>query len=82
MRACYFCNFSVTVKVASDMRLRAWIGLALMLCGLAGFAAAATADRPVVVIPIEGTVDQGMAHLVQRSVDEANDGIATGVDCG
>lgn len=29
-------------------------------------------ERPIVVIPIEGTVDDGMAHLVERSVNEAN----------
>jgi membrane-bound serine protease (ClpP class) len=35
-------------------------------------AAAQPAGRPVVVIPIGGTVDAGMAHLVERSVEEAN----------
>jgi membrane-bound serine protease (ClpP class) len=44
----------------------------LLLCGLAGIAGASSIDRPVVVIPITGTVDDGMAHLVERSVDEAN----------
>jgi membrane-bound serine protease (ClpP class) len=44
-----------------------------MLCGVAGTAAGAiAAARPVVVIPIEGTVDDGMAHMVERSVNEAN----------
>jgi membrane-bound serine protease (ClpP class) len=28
--------------------------------------------RPIVVVPITGTVDDGMAHLVERSVAEAN----------
>ncbi|MBV8372026.1 MAG: ATP-dependent Clp protease proteolytic subunit, partial [Candidatus Eremiobacteraeota bacterium] len=45
--------------------------LAMGLCGLAVPAFSAT-TAPVVVIPIEGTVDDGMAHLVERSVDAAN----------
>lgn len=53
-------------------RLRGWIWLVSLLCGLAGIAAGAPLSRPVVVIPITGTVDDGMAHLVQRSVDQAN----------
>lgn len=53
-------------------RLRGWMWLASLLCGLAGIATGAPLSRPVVVIPITGTVDEGMAHLVQRSVDEAN----------
>lgn len=31
-----------------------------------------TLGRPIVVVPIDGTVDDGMAHLVERSVAEAN----------
>jgi len=31
-----------------------------------------TLGRPIVVLPIDGTVDDGMAHLVERSVAEAN----------
>ena len=56
-------------------RLRAWASLVLLLGGVAGLASAATLGigRPVVVVPIHGTVDQGMAHLVQRSVQQAND---------
>jgi membrane-bound serine protease (ClpP class) len=52
-----------------------------MLCGFGGLAAAAFAQggRPVVVVPIHGTVDQGMAHLVQRSVQKANDENAAAV---
>ena len=54
-------------------RLRAALWLACMLCGVVGTAAGAiTMGRPIVVIPIEGTVDDGMAHLVERSVNEAN----------
>jgi membrane-bound serine protease (ClpP class) len=44
----------------------------LLLCGVGGLVAGAQLERPVVVIPITGTVDDGMAHMVQRSVDEAN----------
>lgn len=53
-------------------RLVALFSYGLLFCGLGGLAAGAQVDRPVVVIPITGTVDDGMAHLVQRSVDEAN----------
>src|ERR1700677_688568 len=55
------------------LRLRAWVSCSLLLCGLVGgIAGASSIDRPVVVVPITGTVDDGMAHLVERSVDEAN----------
>jgi membrane-bound serine protease (ClpP class) len=54
------------------LRLRAWVSCSLLLYGLVGIAGASSFDRPVVVIPITGTVDDGMAHLVERSVDEAN----------
>ena len=53
-------------------RLVALVSYGLLICGLGGLAAGAQVARPVVVIPITGTVDDGMAHLVQRSVDEAN----------
>jgi membrane-bound serine protease (ClpP class) len=53
-------------------RLRAWLSCALLLGGLAGVANGASTERPVIVVPITGTVDDGMAHLVERSVDEAN----------
>jgi membrane-bound serine protease (ClpP class) len=53
----------------------AFFGFA-MLFGFAGLALALAASPPepgeVVVVPIEGTVDEGMAHLVQRAVDQAN----------
>lgn len=57
------------------MRLRAWIASSFFLCGLGGIAggAAAEPNSPVVVVPIHGTVDEGMAHLVERAVAEAND---------
>lgn len=57
--------------------LRASISLLLIGLGLGGslFGAVATASSgpPIVVIPIEGTVDAGMAHLVERGIAEAND---------
>jgi membrane-bound serine protease (ClpP class) len=54
-------------------KLRAWLWLSCMLLGVAGTAAGAVLGaRPVVVVPITGTVDDGMAHLVERSVAEAN----------
>ena len=54
------------------LRLRAWLSCGLLLCGLGGVAAGMPAGDPIVVVPIEGTVDGGMAHLVERSVDDAN----------
>src|SRR5665213_1326841 len=58
------------------LQVRRWLSLGLLVCGMAGFAGASaatlTATGPVVVIPIEGTVDDGMAHLVERSVEQAN----------
>jgi membrane-bound serine protease (ClpP class) len=54
-------------------QLRAGLWSGLLLCGLAGVAGAALpGERPIVVIPIAGTVDDGMAHLVERSVADAN----------
>jgi membrane-bound serine protease (ClpP class) len=53
----------------------------LALCGLAMVwtlayvflrTSAYAASGEVIVIPIEGTVDEGMAHLVVRAVDDAN----------
>lgn len=62
------------------MGIRAWIALVLVGFGLLGFARAlAQQTPPVLVIPIHGVVDQGMAHLVQRSVDEANAGGASAI---
>jgi membrane-bound serine protease (ClpP class) len=57
----------------SGLRLRAWLSCGLLLCGATGIAGLPVEGSPVVVVPITGTVDDGMAHLVQRSVDEAND---------
>lgn len=53
-------------------RLRPWLWCGLLIAGLTGIAGAPSFGRPVVIVPIDGTVDDGMAHLVERSVDEAN----------
>ncbi len=54
-------------------RLRVWIVFGLLLCGSLGFVSQVfAAEAPVVVVPIHGTVDDGMAHLVERAVDQAN----------
>ncbi|GAC1656303.1 MAG: NfeD family protein [Vulcanimicrobiaceae bacterium] len=63
-----------------NLRLVA-LGL-LALAGTAGIAAsafAATGSQDVVVVPIHGTIDEGMAHLVQRAVSEANAGGAKAI---
>ena len=53
--------------------LRRGLAYGLLAWGIVTCAAGATAAaRPVVVIPIDGTVDDGMAHLVERSVQLAN----------
>jgi membrane-bound serine protease (ClpP class) len=62
-------------------RLGSWVWCGLLLYGVTGISGASTPlstglpgfGRPVVIVPIEGTVDDGMAHLVKRSVEEAND---------
>jgi membrane-bound serine protease (ClpP class) len=59
----------------NGLRVRATFWGALLLCGLFGFASTALnaqSSGGVVVIPIHGTVDDGMAHLVARAVAEAN----------
>jgi membrane-bound serine protease (ClpP class) len=53
-------------------RPQPWIWSGLLLCGATGGAVGQSVARPVVLIPITGTVDAGMAHLVERSVAEAN----------
>jgi membrane-bound serine protease (ClpP class) len=63
-------------------RLRATLWTALLLAGFAGMGIAALAPSPagdVVVIHIDGTVDDGMAHLVQRGVADANAGKARAI---
>ncbi len=53
-------------------RPQVWLWCGLLLSGLSGTAAGQPFQRPIVVVPISGTVDDGMAHLVERSVEEAN----------
>lgn len=55
---------------ASKVRALCW--LATLACGFVGQAVALPLERPIVIVPIEGTVDDGMAHMVERSVNEAN----------
>jgi len=54
------------------VRLAAFAIAALL--GIAGLAVAAPGggDGRIVVVPISGTVDEGMAHLVERAVREAD----------
>jgi membrane-bound serine protease (ClpP class) len=59
--------------------IRRLVFAAAALLGAAGFAAAAGADRAAVVIPIDGTVDEGMAHMVQRAVADANESGASAI---
>ncbi|MDE2481340.1 MAG: ATP-dependent Clp protease proteolytic subunit [bacterium] len=55
-------------------RLRALLRLVAPLALVFGFTGLANAaPPPVVVVPIHGTVDDGMAHLVERAVQQAND---------
>jgi membrane-bound serine protease (ClpP class) len=54
------------------MRVAFWLGLLLWgVASLGVSAISAPSSGPVVIVPIEGTVDDGMAHLVQRSVQQA-----------
>jgi len=58
------------------LRLRFPLALVLCLSGLtAGAVGALDAPKPtsqsVLIIPIHGTIDEGMAHLVMRAVDAA-----------
>lgn len=55
--------------VAARFRMFAYAALAVI--GAAGIARAA-APGPVVIVPITGMVDDGMAHLVDRSIAQAN----------
>lgn len=54
--------------------LRRFVFALLALAGAGAFAfpAAAAGRGAVVLIPIHGTIDEGMAHLVQRSIEDAN----------
>jgi membrane-bound serine protease (ClpP class) len=54
------------------------VALLFAAIGLGGVVRAA-AVAPVVIVPIDGMVDDGMAHLVQRAVTQANDEHAAAV---
>lgn len=54
-------------------RLRSGLWLVVLLLGAIRWSAAEPASAPIVIVPIQGTVDDGMAHLVQRSVERANE---------
>lgn len=53
--------------------VRVAFALAFAAAGLAGLARAATPSGSVMVVPISGMVDDGMAHLVQRAIAQADD---------
>ncbi|HZZ65584.1 MAG TPA: NfeD family protein, partial [Candidatus Baltobacteraceae bacterium] len=53
------------------LRARFILSVALLASGAAGIALSQQTGKPVVVIPITGTVDDGMAHLVSRAVSQA-----------
>jgi membrane-bound serine protease (ClpP class) len=59
--------------------VRIVVALALAVVGLAGLARAAPPAGSVTVIPISGMVDDGMAHLVQRAIAQADDDHAAAV---
>jgi membrane-bound serine protease (ClpP class) len=53
--------------------VRRWLSLAAIVLGFGlGLAPAFSAGEQVVVVPIHGTIDTGMAHLVGRAVDDAS----------
>jgi len=54
-------------------------GVLLAACLLEVGLIARAASRDVIVVPIQGTVDDGMAHLVARAVDDANASHAAGL---
>jgi membrane-bound serine protease (ClpP class) len=59
--------------------VRVAFSLAFVAAGFAGLARAASTAPVVVVVPITGMVDDGMAHLVQRAITKANDDHAAAV---
>ncbi len=65
-------------------RARVVVALALCAAGLSGLAhaagdASAVSGASVLVIPIHGTIDEGMAHLVTRAVESAQRDGATAI---
>ena len=58
--------------------MRAALFLLPAVLGFAGFAGAA-APGPIVVVPIAGTIDDGMAHMVARAIAQAAAEHAAGI---
>src|ERR1700683_3785338 len=53
--------------------VRVAFALAFIAAGFVGFGPGAVSpSAPVVVVPISGMVDDGMAHLVERAIAQAN----------
>ena len=61
------------------VRLALYGGVLLAACHLEFGLMAGAASRDVIVVPIQGTVDDGMAHMVARAVDDANASQAAGL---
>jgi len=61
------------------VRLALYAAVLLAACHLEVGLMARAASRDVIVVPIQGTVDDGMAHLVARAVDDANASQAAGL---
>ena len=61
------------------VRLALCSGVLLAACQLGVGLFARAASRDVIVVPIQGTVDDGMAHMVARAVDDANASHAAGL---
>lgn len=59
--------------------LRLGVPLAFILVAVVGLARAAAPSGGVIVVPISGMVDDGMAHLVQRAVAQADENHAAAV---
>ncbi len=58
----------------ASVRIASWVLLLVAgVAGIAGAAVGAARSPVVVVVPISGTVDAGMEHLVQRAVATADD---------
>lgn len=69
-------NFPRPAEVPPSVGIRRIVTLLCLLAGAAGAwllpaAGRAAPSGEVMVIPIHGTIDEGMAHLVGRAVDEA-----------
>jgi membrane-bound serine protease (ClpP class) len=59
--------------------VRVTLALAFVAAGFTGLAFAAPPSGAVVIVPISGMVDDGMAHLVQRAFTQADENHAAAV---